>query len=94
MNQILDAFKSLGQNINKMRGKGNAENEQGIVSEKFPELTIDIENSEIIELTTKWEKDWNTSGVKSKWEKQCDENEKYWLGEHYYQSKANKSRVS
>lgn len=93
MNQILDAFKSLGQNINKMRGKGNAENEQGIVSEKFPELTIDIENSEIIELTTKWEKDWNTSDVKSKWEKQCDENEKYWLGEHYYQSKANKSRA-
>jgi len=54
MNQIIDAFISLGKNINKMGGKGTPENEQGVVSEKFPELTLEMENKDLIKLTSKW----------------------------------------
>ena len=92
MNQILDAFISLGKNINKMGGKNNPDNEQGIVSEKFPELKLDMDNKDLIKLTTKWEDLWKKSDVKAKWEKQCDENEKYWLGEHFDQLKGDKNR--
>lgn len=92
MNMIIDAFKSLGANINKNSGKSNQENEVGIVSEKYPELTLSMSNEDLIKLTTKWEKAWNISEVKSEWEKQCEENEKYWLGKHYHQSKADSSR--
>ena len=92
MNQILDAFISLGKNINKMSGKGNTENEQGVVSEKFPELKLDMENDALVKLTKKWEDSWSKSEVKSEWEKKCDENEKYWLGKHFDQVKSDKSR--
>lgn len=92
MNQIIDAFISLGKNINKSSGKTNNETEQGVVSEKYPELRLDMDNDDLIKLTTKWEKSWNTSEVKSEWEKMCDESEKYWLGKQYYQSKADTNR--
>ena len=80
---ILDAFISLGENINKVGGKQTQDTEQGVVSEKFPELTLNMENSELIRLTTKWEGVWNKSDVKQVWEKKCDENEKYWLGKQF-----------
>lgn len=80
---ILDAFVSLGKNINKLGGKPADENEQGVVSEKFPELTLDIENDVLSKMTMKWKDKWETSEVKSVWEKKCEDNEKYWLGEQF-----------
>lgn len=80
---ILDAFYSLGDRINKRGGKSEIENEQGIVSEKLPELKLDMDNVELSKLTQAWEKSWNESDVKSKWLKKAEENEKYWLGNHY-----------
>lgn len=92
-NQILEAFYSLGRNINKARGKSaDVENDEGIVSEKFPELELDMKNSELIDLTMKWQKTWTTSVVYSEWQKHGEENEAYWLGNQHVKPKVEKTR--
>lgn len=40
-------------------------------------------DSELIELTEKWEREWDNSEVKTEWEKKCKENEEYWLGKQF-----------
>lgn len=89
---ILDAFASLGKNINKVSGKQTPDTEQGIVSEKFPELKLEMENKDLLKLTGKWESVWNKSDVKQTWEKRCDENERYWLGNHFDRPELDKTR--
>ncbi len=89
---VLDAFYSLGRKINKAGGQSNNETEQGVVSEKLPELTLDMENEELALLTTQWESIWNKSDVKAKWLVQSEENEKYWLGNHFNRPDINASK--
>lgn len=92
-NAILDAFRSLGSKINKANGTVSSETQEGVVSEKLPELQLEMEDSKIIELTEKWTKAWEQSDAKQKWMKRAEENEKYWLGEHYNRPEADKSRA-
>lgn len=91
-NVILDAFYGLGKRINKTKGDNNLENEQGIVSQKFPELSLEMENDKLIQLTTKWDKTWTSSEVYAKWIKDCEENENYWLGKHFNKPDVDKTR--
>lgn len=86
------AYASLGADINKRRDDGTLETAEGVVSEKLPELTLKMSNKELIDLTEKWEKDWKESAKKQEWEKQIEENEKYWLGQQFDLPKLNKSR--
>ena len=76
----LMGYNSLGDDTNKSKKSLDSENKEGIVSEKLPELTLDMSDEEIVKLADKWEKDWKDSPVKSEWERQIEENEKYWLG--------------
>jgi len=92
MNMMLDAFFSLGQNVNKKGGKSEMENELGVVSEKLPELKLEMKNEDLIRLTSSWEKIWNESNVKAKWLKQINDNEKYWLGNHFNRPEADTTR--
>lgn len=92
-NVLLDAFYSLGRRINKATGNVDNETEQGIVSEKFPELTLDIKNEDLLKLTQKWEKTWLESDVYSKFVKGGDENENYWLGKQFQRPEADKNRA-
>lgn len=90
---ILDAFFSLGSKINKVGGRGETqETAEGIVSEKFPELKIDTENSEITKLTDKWQRKWDDSEVKKQMDESGQENEDYWKGKQFNQPKVDKSR--
>lgn len=89
MDQILNAFFSLGKNINKAGGRVNNETEQGVVSEKLPELKLDMPNEDLVKLTTNWQKLWDQSEVKSKWLQQSEDNEKYWLGNHFNRPEIN-----
>lgn len=73
-------YSSLGDDINKMKNDGTEETKEGVVSKKLDELTLDMSNQDIIKLTQKWEEDWKNSPKKQTWEKQIEENEKYWLG--------------
>ena len=88
----LKGYASLGDDVNKVKLGEAQENEQGVVSEKYPELSLDMANSEIITLTQKWEKDWKDSPKKQEWEKQGTENEKYWLGKQDVIAKADNDR--
>jgi len=86
------AYKSLGSDINKRPGEITDETKEGVVSEKLPELTLDLSDDEIIKLTEKWEKSWNDSDAKQSWIKQIEENEKYWLGKQFDLPAADKTR--
>ena len=90
---IFDGFLTLGQDINKQKGSKNSnETEQGVVSEKLPELTLEMDNEALAKLTLKWEKEWTSSDVYAKWQKHGEENDKYWLGEHYNRPELDKRR--
>lgn len=82
-NLFLDAFYSLSKRINRAPRQELAEQEEGVVSEKFPELKLDMDNEKLIDLTEKRHKAWIESAVYSKWQTQSSDNENYWLGHHY-----------
>ncbi len=90
----LEAYASLGDDRNKPKNRDVSEDtQQGIVSEKVSELTLDMEDKDILILVEKWEKAWKDSPKKQEWEKQIDENEKYWLGNQHDLPRSDKSRA-
>lgn len=88
----IQAYVSLGADINKSKMGATDEVREGVVSTKLPELSLDIADADLVKLTAQWEKDWKESPKKSEWEKQIEENEKYWLGQQFDSPKADKSR--
>jgi len=83
-NSLIDGAESLSQNINKIVGNENAqETEQGVVSEYLPELSLDMDDKELYNLTKKWKDQWDKSEVKKDWIRKADECEKYWLGNQF-----------
>lgn len=91
-NFILDAFYSLGKNINKAKNQDSTELEQGVVGPRLPELVLDMGNEEIAKLSAIWEKKWTESDGYQKWLTQCEENENYWLGKQYDKPNIDKNR--
>ena len=89
---LLNGFLSLGRDTNKVKGEREEETLEGIVGEPVSELSLDKSDEDLLELKKNWEKRWNESKVKKDIEAKQEENEKYWLGEHYsaVQKKANK----
>lgn len=84
---------TLGADINKVDGKSlSPESKEGVVGQVLPELTLEMENEKIVDLTKKWEKAWKESDKKQAWEKQCEENERYWKGKQYYGPKPEEER--
>jgi hypothetical protein len=92
---IRAGYASLGDDINKrpMGSQEDQETQEGIMSEKLPELALEMDDEKILKLTKKWKEKWKNSDVKSEWEEQCKENEKYWKGEHYSGPKSDKKRA-
>jgi hypothetical protein len=82
-NIIVEAFNSLAAGINKAKGDRDTDNTEGIVSDKFPELKLNMPNEELLKLTIAWEKKWIDSNIYQEWLKKGDENEKYWKGEQF-----------
>ena len=85
------SYIGLGSDVNKL-DKDSLETQEGVVSDKLPELKLDMKNEELIKLTRKWEKDWKDSPKKTKWEKQIKENENYWLGKQFGGPEADSTR--
>lgn len=88
----IDAYASLGADVNKQRRDGTQETTEGIVSQKQKELDLSDKDEDLVKIIEKGEKKWKESPKKVEWEKMGDENEKYWLGQHYETPKADKSR--
>lgn len=76
---LLDGFFSLGARDNKVDPSSN--NEDGAVSDLLPELTLEMEDDELIALKKSWEQRWEP------YEKEVaaiqTENENYWLGKQF-----------
>ncbi len=84
MQDILTAgYESLGADINKVSGDVTNETQEGVVSTLLPELTLKMDEEELIELFDKRKRIWDESTAKQEWIKQGDENEKYWLGKQF-----------
>lgn len=92
MDTNIQGAESLGQDINKRKSGEQQETTQGVVSEKYSELTLQMPDADLIKLTEKWEKDWKDSPKKQDWEKQGKENEDYWLGKQFDSLKSDKIR--
>lgn len=80
---IFKDFYSRFAPVNKSKMGGEQENEEGAVSDILPELALTMDDDEIIELTRKWEQEWNSSDIKNEWIPKGKENRKYWLGQHF-----------
>ena len=85
--------ESLGADINKQKGDMSLETKQGAVTDKLPELKLDMKDEDLVKLIDKWESAWKNSSKKNEWEKQIEENEKYWLGKQTNKPDADKSRA-
>lgn len=83
MSTDLAGYISLGLDTNKRPTDNSDEVKQGVVSEKLPELTLEMSDEDIVKLTDKWEKAWKESPKKQEWEKHVEENENYWLGKQF-----------
>lgn len=90
---ILEAFASLGRDINKSKGRSaSPETTQGVSGELLPELELDMKNEDLSALTQTWLGAWDKSELKGEWEKACDDNEKYYKGKHYEKPGLDKTR--
>lgn len=92
-NILVDAYYSLGRKINKMTGGSVGDTEQGIVSEKLPELTLDMKNEDLLKVTTKFQSAWEESPVYNEWVQHGDQNKDYWQGKHFSRPELDKSRA-
>ena len=88
----LKGYASLSSEVNKQKGEPYPETKEGVVSDKLPELTLTMSDEDIIKLTNKWEAEWKNSAERQEWIKQIEENEKYWMGKHFDNPKADKNR--
>lgn len=82
MSDIAGAL-GLSADINKAKGRSSDELSIGAVSDLLPELTLNMDNEKLIQLTDKWKDKWETSKAKADWLKMSEENEKYWKGKHF-----------
>lgn len=76
---LLDGFRSLSKDTNKV-GAIDAPDE-GVVGELTPELTLEMNDEELIALKRDWLKTW--SEYEPEITKKQKENENYWLGKQF-----------
>ena len=88
----VSSYVSLGSDVNKSKGNLTLDTKEGIVSDKLPELELEMKDDDLVILLDKYEKIWKESPKKQEWEKQIEENEKYWLGKHFDTPKLDTSR--
>lgn len=92
-NYIVDAYNSLSRDLNKMPGHTTSETQQGVVSPKLPEISVDTDNDTILKTLDKYHKTWVESSVFAEWTKRSDENTNYWKGKHFQRPETDKTRA-
>lgn len=92
-NLIVEAYNSLSRDINKLPGRSTLETQQGVVSEKLPEISVDTDNGDLLKVLNKYEKSWVESAAYAEWIKRTDENENYWKGKHFQRPETDKTRA-
>lgn len=83
---IFDGFLGLGSKVNKAKkGSDGYDMEEGAISDPLPELRLDMDNEELVELTESWEKEWEESEVRNNFLEDGRTNFAYWKGDHFEQ---------
>lgn len=72
-------FFSLFAKFNKKKGEGDDEKGEGLI-ESFGELTLELDDTELLERTKAWELSYAGSMVKARIHNEGDICEKYWIG--------------
>lgn len=84
---VIDAGLSLLDDTPNRLRKDRDEQSEGIVDERLPELSLEMDNDDIIDLFQKRKLKWDNSDVKTQFVRQGEENERYILGEQYEQTR-------
>jgi len=79
---ILDGFISLFSKTNDAPGQSSDDTSQGVVSDLLPELTLNMDDSELLTLATKWKKRYESYTQEKGISEKQEENKRYWLGKH------------
>jgi hypothetical protein len=80
---LLDAFYSLGKNINKSKSDDNNSQAEGVSSPLEDELTLDTDDEVLIESKNQWLKIWNNSPKVADLTENQKIIENYWKGKSY-----------
>lgn len=80
---LLDAFYSLGKNINKSKNDDNNSQAEGVSSPLEDELTLDTDDEVLIESKNQWLKIWNNSPKVADLTENQKIIENYWKGKSY-----------
>lgn len=79
---LFDGFLSLASNINKVNAEAS-ETQEGVIGKLADELTLEKDDKELANLAKEWEERWKTSEAFKDLERKRNENERYWLGDHF-----------
>jgi hypothetical protein len=90
MANLLDGILSMGGNVNRVKEGTEAEVKEGAIGSLLPELTLNIDDDELIKISESWKESWEASN-KTLRDKQ-DQNEKYWQGKFQYSELEQKSK--
>lgn len=74
---LLDGFFSLGSDTNKV----GSDQSESTITDLLPELTLDMEDEELLALARDWKKNWEP--YEAEIAKKQTENENYWLGKQF-----------
>ena len=75
-------FYSLFAKFNKKRGTGDEDQQEGLI-ESLGELTLDMSDEDLIQLTNSWELSYSDSTTKARIFGEGDICERYWVGKQY-----------
>lgn len=77
---LLDGYLSLGQDANKLKAELQ-DQQEGPILPSLPELSLDMDDDELVSLKQKWEEKWVKASADL--QKVQEQNENYWLGKHW-----------
>lgn len=79
----LAGYLSIAEDINKFKGSDQLETAEGAVSNLEPELELKMSDEELLSLKKMWERTWENSPERKKWEEKSKTNEDYWKGKQF-----------
>lgn len=78
---LIQGYLSLSQDINKTKTGALLETSEGAIGELTPELELDMDDEELLELARDWKNAWQP--FQTELAKSQNDNETYWLGRQY-----------
>lgn len=84
MGLLTDGYFSLAQDVNKIKDE-SIEVKEGVISPFQDELSLELDDEELLKLKNTWEERWNNNSEVIILKKRQQENENYWKGKQFDQ---------